>query len=199
MKIREYTIVKNELNHPMLEELRCCEWKGDLTRCDEIHRMLNDIFKMNRLSTEMSYVVAFDHAKKIKGVMQVGHGSPSETPMPMQNIFTFLMLAGAYAFVISHNHVSNMSEASSEDKTATFRASMLANMFDMEFIGHMIINPRGYILDGGISLNSEDSDDIEDSNNTQGEIEILENGMAATYVFGQRIEGELETIKKIIG
>ena len=32
----------------------------------------------------------------------------------------------------------------------TFKADNLAQMFGMEFIGHMIINPNGYIIDGGV-------------------------------------------------
>lgn len=149
-KIREYIVVKNEFNHPSLEEARCYNWKGDLSYVSEVCRMLNEIFKMDRLSTEMSYVVALDHAKKPKGVCQIGHGDTSEVLTSMQNVFTFLLLVGANSFYVVHNHVSDMPEASADDKSVTFKINFLASMFEnLEFIGHMIINPNGYIVDGG--------------------------------------------------
>lgn len=151
MKIREYVMVKNELDHPSLEEVGCYEWEGTLTHTNEIHRMFNEVFRMNRLSTEMSYVVAFDHAKKPKGVCRIGHGDTSESLMAMQSIFSFLLLVGANSFCIAHNHISNLPDASESDKSITWRTKFLSEFFNnLEFLGHMIINPRGYIIDGGI-------------------------------------------------
>lgn len=189
-EIAEYTMVKNEVGHTSLEEVGRYKWKGDLVYCDEIHRMFKEVFRMNRLSTERSYVVAFDHAKKLKGICQVGQGNSNETAMPLQNIFTFLLLTGAASFIVAHNHISEMPQASEEDKIKTLQLNMYANIFEMEFIGHMIISPNEYIIDGGVIGNETEP-------KKEGKIEYLDNGMAATYVFGQRIEGKIEDIEKI--
>ena len=149
-KIKEYVMIKDEFSHAKLEEVGCYEWNGELKYTDEIYKMLNKIFRMDRLITEVSYVVALDHGKKPKGVCRIGQGDANETPTSMQNIFTFLLLSGANAFVLVHNHISNLPEASMEDRMTTMRTNNLANMFDMEFIGNMIINPCGYLIDGGI-------------------------------------------------
>lgn len=148
-KIREYIMVKDSLSHAKLEEVRCYDYYGELKYTDEIYNMLNSTFKMDSLITEVSYVIAFDHKKMPKGICKVGQGGLNETPTPMQPIFTFLLLAGASSFVVVHNHISDMPEASGSDKMVTRNIGMLATTLDMEFIGHMIINPNGYIIDGG--------------------------------------------------
>ena len=153
-KIREYIMLKDKFSHAKLEEIRCYDWNGNLKYTDEIYKMLNEIFKMDSLITELSYVIALDHANNPKGVCRIGQGDASETPTSMQNIFTFLLLTGANAFVLVHNHISEMPEASESDRMITSKTNIFANMFDMEFIGHMIINPNGYIINGGTMDNT---------------------------------------------
>lgn len=148
-KIREYILVKDKNNHPKLEEVGCYEWNGDLKYTDEVFEMLDNVFKMDKLITEVSYVIAFDHAKKVKGVCRVGQGNANESPMPLQSIYTFLLLTGANAFIVAHNHISEMPEVSAGDKIITTKVNSFALMFEMEFIGHMILNPCGYVIDGG--------------------------------------------------
>ena len=148
-KIREYIMVKDKFSHAKLEEIGCYEYYGELKYTDHIYDMLTRSFKMDSLITEVSYVIAFDHKKMPKGICKVGQGGISETPTPMQPIFTFLLLTGASSFVVAHNHVSDMPEASESDEMVSKTMGALASSFDMEFIGHMIINPNGYIIDGG--------------------------------------------------
>ncbi len=148
-KIREYIMVKDSFSHAKLEEIGCYDYYGELKYTDCIYDMLNRTFKMDRLITEVSYVIAFDHKKMPKGICKVGQGGLGETPTPMQSVFTFLLLTGAHSFVAVHNHISDMPQASESDKMISKMMGMLASAFDMEFIGHMIINPNGYIVDGG--------------------------------------------------
>ena len=193
-KIREYIMVKNEANHPSLREVGCYDWNGELAYTDEIHRMLKEVFLIDKLTTETSYVVAFDHAKKPKGVCKIGQGNPNETMTSMENVFTFLLLTGAYSFILAHNHVSEMPEASISDQIVSTKASTTANMFNMEFIGHMIVHPNGYIINGGV-MNGTGTDKEDDNL----PYEILPNGKAVAYVFGQKIEAEVDVIKNILG
>ena len=148
-KIREYIMVKDEFSHPALEEIRSYDYCGELKYTDEIYNMLNRSFRMDSLITEVSYVIAFDHKKLPKGICKIGQGGLGETPTPMQPLFTFLLLAGASSFIVAHNHVSDMPQASKSDKMITKMTGALGSTLEMEFIGHMIINPCGYIIDGG--------------------------------------------------
>lgn len=202
MKIKEFSLTKNQDNIPRLEVGKYFNWKGEPRYFDEIHRMLNELFKLNKQMVEKSYVIAFDHAKEILGIMQVGQGSTNETPMPFQSIFTFLMLVGATSFMIIHNHISNMPNPSMNDRIITNRADTLGKMFEIAFIGHMIVNPKGYVVDEEKSVglvNELDKEITDEVFGAEFELEDLGNGMAATYVFGNRIEGKMEDIKTIVG
>lgn len=207
MKIREYILVKDKVNHPKLKEINNYNWKGNLAYVDEIHRMLTEVFLMDRLVTERFYVVALDHAKKIKGICLVGQGSANEVPTPIQSIFTFLMLTGANAFVAIHNHISDMPEPSLQDNINSNRMNMIAKICDIEFIGHMIINPNGYVIDGGsvgkVQIPENDNIDycegVDMSGYVEPEIEYLDNGMARVDLFGNIIEDKAEYIEKILG
>ena len=148
-KIREYIMVKDDFSHAKLEEIGCYDYCGELKYTDDIYNMLNRSFKMDSLITEVSYVIAFDHKKTPKGICKVRQGGLSETPTPIQPVFTFLLLAGASSFIVAHNHISDMPDASESDKVISKMLEALATSFDMEFIGHMVINPNGYVIDGG--------------------------------------------------
>lgn len=148
-KIREYIMLKDNFSHAKLEEVGCYDYYGELKYTDDVYNMLNRSFKLDSLITEVSYVIAFDHTKTPKGICKVGQGDLSETPTPMQPIFTFLLLAGASSFIVAHNHISDMPNASESDKIVTKMLGTLASSFDMEFIGHMVVNPNGYTIDGG--------------------------------------------------
>ena len=143
-------MVKDSFSHAKLEEIGCYDYYGELKYTDDIYNMLNDSFKMDSLITEVSYVIAFDHKKNPKGICKVGHGGLNETPTPIQPVFTFLLLAGASSFIVAHNHISDMPNASDSDRMVTKMLEMTCSTFDIEFIGHMIINPNGYVIDGGV-------------------------------------------------
>lgn len=176
-KIREYVMVKDNFAHAKLEEVGCYDYYGELKYTDHIYDMLTRSFKMDKLITEVSYVIAFDHTKTPKGICKVGQGGLDETPTPMQPIFTFLLLTGASSFVVAHNHISDMPNASESDKMVTKMIGMLGSTFDMEFIGHMIINPNGYVVDGGTmdgivgELDEDGEIDSWNANEEEGDVE----------------------------
>ena len=148
-KIREYIVVKDEHNHPSLEEVGCYDYQGDLQYTDDVFTMLSETFKMGVLCTEVSYIIAFDHAKKPKGICKIGQGDANTTPTSISNICTFLLLTGANACILSHNHISDMPQPSDEDRLVTTTMKCVCKLFNVEFIGHLITNPEGYIIIGG--------------------------------------------------
>ena len=202
-KIREYIMLKDSFSHAKLEEIGCYDYCGELKYTDDVYYMLNRSFKMDRLITETSYVIAFGHSKMPKGICKVGQGGLGETPTPMQPIFTFLLLSGASSFLVVHNHISDLPEASESDKTITRMSGMLATTFDMEFIGHMIINPNGYIIDGGsmdgtvaeldcdgeiISRNINEDECDDEEKIPFDELKTVEDMYEAAKILRQRVE-----------
>lgn len=199
-KIKEYIMVKDKFSHAKLEEVRSYNYYGELKYTDHVYDMLNKSFRMDSLITEASYVIAFDHSKMPKGICKVGQGGLGETPTPIQPIFTFLLLTGASSFIIVHNHISNLPQASESDKSVTNTCVMLAAIFGMEFIGHMIINPNGYIIDGGtmdgtIGELDEDGDIISRTEDSDEFIEdVFKNETAAIHVTSENV---FEVAKKL--
>ncbi len=193
-KIREYIMVKDNFSHAKLEEVGCYDYYGELKYTDRIYDMLNKAFRMDSLITEVSYVIAFDHKKMPKGICKVGQGGLGETPTPMQPMFTFLLLAGASSFVVAHNHISDMPNASEDDKMVTKMMGMLATAFDVEFIGHMIINPNGYVIDGGtmdgIVAELDEDGEIVSWNAKEEECDDEEEDLTTS-------EGMYEAVKKL--
>ena len=203
-KIREYIMVKDNFSHAKLEEIGCYEYYGELKYTDHIYDMLNKSFRMDSLITEVSYVIAFDHKKLPKGICKVGQGGLNETPTPMQPIFAFLLLTGASSFIVVHNHISDMPEASESDKMTTRIIDMLAAKFDMEFIGHMIINPNGYTIDGGtmdgIVAELDENGDIFSWNAKEDDCEDNEDGLfdedGAIHVTSENIYEVAKLLRK---
>ena len=203
-KIREYIMVKDNFSHAKLEEVGCYDYYGELKYTDHIYYMLNGSFKMDSLITEVSYVIAFDHKKMPKGICKIGQGGLGETPTPMQPLFTFLLLTGASSFIVVHNHISDMPEASDSDKMITKMIGMLATAFDLEFIGHMIINPNGYVVDGGtmdgtvaeldedgeiVSWNANEDEQEDDGCVPFKDADSIEDMYEAAKILRKRVEG----------
>lgn len=205
-KIREYIMVKDSFSHAKLEEVACYDYYGELKYTDDIYNMLNESFKMDSLITEASYVMAFDHKKIPKGICKVGQGGLNETPTPMQSVFTFLLLAGASSFIVAHNHISNMPNASESDKMISKMMGTLATSFDMEFIGHMVINPNGYIIDGGtmdgIVAELDEDGDIVSWNSKEEECndaedETIFNEEEATHITSENMYEVAKMLRKM--
>ena len=87
--------------------------------------------------------------------------------------------------------MSNIPEPSRDDEINTCQFQIISNILNFKFLGHMVINPNGYVIDGGTLGEDEESKQT-------SEIEYLGNGMAATYIFGNRIEGTIKDIKRLV-
>lgn len=148
-KIKEYILVLDKNNHPILEEVNCRDWYGDTFYDSEIARMMRELFNMNRLTIEQAYVVAFDHKRQIKGVYLVGQGSKSSCPVPSDSLFTFLLIIGARSFMTVHNHPSGSVQASDGDNHTTQDMQNKGDLFDMLFLGSMIIGGNDCYVYGG--------------------------------------------------
>lgn len=194
-KIREYTLVLDKNNHPTLEEVSCRDWYGDTFYDSEIARMMRELFNMNRMAMERDYVVAFDPKRQIKGVFLVGQGSSTRCSIPAGNLFTFLLLIGATSFMEIHNHIDGSLQASECDSRTTQFMQDGANLFNMLFLGSMIIGGNDYYVYGGAAeqrrMEKQKQQEVEKAAETT-EKTITVN------IDGMEIEGSREEIKSIL-
>lgn len=194
-KIREYTLVLDKNEFRTLEQTRCRDWYGDTFYDSEIARMMRELFNMNRLAIEQTYVIAFDHKRQIKGVYLVGQGSESTCPVPSDSLFTFLLIIGARSFMTVHNHPGGSVQASDGEIQTTQNLQDRANLFNMLFLGSMIISENDYYVYGGAAEQRR----IDEQNKQVAEkvTETTEKTITVN-IDGMEIEGSSEEIKSIL-
>ena len=103
-------------------------------------------FHMNILNEEYTYVIAFNIQSELLGVFNISHGEIGNSMVSIQVLFTFLILTGAYKFILVHNHPSGSLEISLEDINLTNSISRVCNFIDIKMEEHMIISSKGYSL-----------------------------------------------------
>lgn len=120
------TVYKTELNDDLHTELikeRAYNYSnstGNLSNPDAIVNLMNDVFRMNKLSEEYLYMIALNTKCHPIGVFEVSHGASNYSVCNPREIFNRLLLCGANSFVLLHNHPSGDSTPSKEDIT-TFK------------------------------------------------------------------------------
>ena len=147
MKINEYIIIRNDKRHPKLIINHEYNWNGNNFKSyDNIIKMMNECFFMNKLNEEYAYILAFDVSLNLLGVFQVGHGTTRNIKINNKEIFTFLLLVGADQFIIVHNHPSGTLEISSDDNEFTHSINAFSGILNIEMIESIIIAGDGYSL-----------------------------------------------------
>lgn len=147
MELREYQIVHDKFLHPVLRCNHKYKWDGNsLLTYEEIYDMMCSSFHMDILNEEYTYVIAFNIQSELLGVFNISHGEIGKSAVNIQILFTFLILTGAYKFILVHNHPSGSLEISLEDINLTNSISRVCNFIDIKMEEHMIISSKGYSL-----------------------------------------------------
>ncbi len=108
MKIREYKLIRTEDNHPMLKICKEMEYCTDIFNSSyDIATLMVELYSMNELFIEYSYVLAFDCSNRILGIVELSHLSDVETQIPIREMVISLLLMGVNNFVLVHNHPNN--------------------------------------------------------------------------------------------
>ena len=72
----------------------------------EIYHLFHEVLQLHLRTEEYVYLLGMNTKGSILGIFEVGHGSPSTCIMNSYGIFQRLLLIGATAFVVVHNHPS---------------------------------------------------------------------------------------------
>lgn len=144
MNIKEYIVVRDELQHPVLKEKNELQYDNHMACHDNIVDFLNVHFHMNRLNEEYAYVISFNTLMKPLGIFQLSHGNYRATDIKMRELGIFLLLTGAERFVIAHNHPNGSTKISGGDFEITNKMIQFSNLLDIEMIQHYIIGCDGY-------------------------------------------------------
>jgi DNA repair protein RadC len=147
MKITEYKIIHDNQRHPQLMEAHTYNWRGkNFESYDNIVKMLNSCFYMNKLNEEYVYVLAFDWGLNLKGVFELSHGSTKSSLMRTKELYIFLLLTGADQFIVAHNHPNGNLGISEEDNRITSDVNAFTAILGINMLESIIISRKGYTL-----------------------------------------------------
>ena len=109
-----------------------------------VYTMLNEIYDINHLTEEHSYIVAFK-GSNLLGTYLLSKGTDTSCDMNPRIIYKFLLLSGASSFIIVHNHPLGDLKMSQEDYDVTKTIIETSELMDIEFIDHIIISDNNWI------------------------------------------------------
>ncbi len=148
MKIKEYKLISKEKNgtFPQLE----CIVEHEVIYDDVYLQFYNDNYefeymffgdtlKLQNNYTEFYYVMSYDELNNPIGIIQISSGGRDKTVIPLEIVFSFLLLTGGKSFITIHNHPNNNSDKSYEDISSDNIIKNLAEMLKIDYKKGLII------------------------------------------------------------
>ena len=117
---------------------------GGLDSPDSVCLLANSVFDANRLAEEHGWLIGVNVKNRPIGVFEVSHGSDCAAVVTPRELFIRLLLCGAHAFFMVHNHPSGDITPSSEDDALTKRVIAAGKTLNVELLDHVIIADRKY-------------------------------------------------------
>lgn len=117
---------------------------GGLDSPDSVCLLTNSVFDANRLAEEHGWLIGVNVKNRPIGVFEISHGSDCAAVVTPREIFIRLLLCGAHAFFLVHNHPSGDITPSSEDDALTKRVIAAGKTLNVELLDHVIIADRKY-------------------------------------------------------
>lgn len=107
-------------------------------------KLINEIYKLNKLNRELAIVAGFNAAGYLTGLHQVSIGQVSSTSIAPDQIFKFLLLTNSTMFIMLHNHPSGTATPSKEDQMGTIKLRECGKYFDIQMLDHIIVTHNDY-------------------------------------------------------
>ena len=93
---------------------------------------------------EASFVILLNRSNKVIGVNKISEGGFSGTIVDAKMVFQAALLAGASAFILSHNHPSGALKPSESDIELTKKIKEFGKLIDLPILDHVIMTSEGY-------------------------------------------------------
>ena len=143
MKVKEYITKLNDLNHTYLSELGTysCDCLNDPQKCFDF---INEVYDASHLSEEHFYVIATDTKSNPIGIFDVAHGSVDGTCIQPREILIRILLCGASAAILVHNHPSGDSAPSEDDFNTTVMLYRAFQLIGIKLLDHIVIGKNDF-------------------------------------------------------
>lgn len=146
MRIIQYKTMFNEDRKNILvrESSKNYPGLGELDSPDSVCLLANSVFDASRLAEEHAWLIGVNTKNRPIGVFEVSHGSDCAAVVTPRELFIRLLLCGAHAFFLVHNHPSGDITPSSEDDALTRRVIAAGKTLNVEMFDHVIVADRLY-------------------------------------------------------
>jgi DNA repair protein RadC len=143
--IPQYKLVTDDYLKPVLEVEKTYKTKQiEYEGIDDITGIFYKIIHMEKDYVERVYVVSFDSQLKITGICELCKGTNGNSSVPINELFTYLLLVGSKRFVLAHNHPGGSPNPSEDDYKSTKAILDACGYFGFEFIDDMVIAKNSY-------------------------------------------------------
>ena len=106
---------------------------------DDMVKLLNNNFNMEKLSAEHFYAMSFTNSLTLKAILQLNIGDKDSVDINKRDLAIGLLLTGAERFYIFHNHPGGAKQISKEDIKITNEIRELAKIIGIDFEKHIMI------------------------------------------------------------
>lgn len=144
MTVKEYTTKLNNQKNTYLVECAehiCNECLDFPQKCFDF---INQAFDASHLSEEHFYVIATDMKSNPIAVFDVAHGSVDGTYIQPREILIRLLLCGASAAILVHNHPSGCPIPSEDDLTTTARLKESFQLIGLKLLDHIVVGREDF-------------------------------------------------------
>lgn len=115
-----------------------------ITCADQIYQVCTGALGLQFHTEEYLYVIAINSYGDILGCFEVSHGTVNASVSSPREIFLKLLLLGAVAFFMAHNHPSQHSKPSQEDISVTKRIKEVGDILGIQLLEHIIVGKDSY-------------------------------------------------------
>lgn len=144
MQVSEYVTKINEKGLTYLEEKDCYVCESTLEHPGKVQQLINSIYEAEFLAEEHVYAIAVNAVSKPLGIFEVTHGCVDKTPMNPREILIRMLLCGATAFILAHNHPSGSVSPSDADLKSTELMTRAGYLIGLKLLDHIILSRNGY-------------------------------------------------------
>jgi DNA repair protein RadC len=117
---------------------------GGLSSPEKIHKLMTEVFELDRKAEEYLYLIALNTKCKPIGLFEVSHGTVNASLVSPREVYIRALLTGATNIIIAHNHPSKDCTASKEDLLTTRRLKEAGNLIGIKLLDHIIIGGKNY-------------------------------------------------------
>ena len=123
--------------------LHCDHVMFKITGPDDVANFVRSILTDN--SREHFVALYLNASHQVAAYSIVSIGSANSAPVAPREVFQRAVLTGAISIVVAHNHPSDSTEPSSEDRAVTQRLRDAGQLLGIKVLDHLIVTDSAYL------------------------------------------------------